>query len=562
VLQVFKGTLDAMMGSKNRKWKKPQSPAEGIQKNMTRMSVPRAQKGDAPSHPSHVQMAVLVGYLLLPSDRQLVIKNMNTIIAKSKIGNDCNTGEGTKIGKTPLHWLQMILPKANVMITVESVFDICTASATGYLMQCVLNRQAKFGQTKGNKESQMSDRIPILKYVRDQGTDNQWMTVILLLPHSGVFYVAHHAANSQMGLKGLPMSWLRIQRGVGQPSSGSFIKSIQKCYSVYFGMDQSTKTWPCYQMDDYEEGSPLIPPDKMNGVMIICKKEARLLYNQGVKRAESRGSFKYGCRRYVKAAHHVNIPKSALILDQRVTGDVHLAITVRDFHGRVSDISYIQISAVQSDSNLMSLLSEGSERIKSTPGNCRQHAGDEGRMYGIGEMKIAGSEKFVVTKPTQILANDGLLGRINAASLKFGLDKLSTVVQTMKHQETQANRIPVEAMGGDNSPSCSMAISSNLGNATHYDVADGSVGYSVWMELKPGEATNWYFVLPNIMIKKGGVTYNGVAVQLFHGASVAWDGRIIRHGTTITNTNNSKNRCMGWFWSADMRATTANLAET
>jgi hypothetical protein len=551
-----------MAGLGKRKWKKPQSPAEGVRKNMTRMAIPCVQRNGKKSYPSHKQMAVLMGFLVLPNEQEEIINNLMVLVEQNKKGNDCDTGDVKKIGKTPISWLQKIIPRESIMITEEPKLDLCRASATAYLIECVLNRRqkGKGKKIKPNCDSQMADKIPILTYGKEDGTDNQWSTVILLLPLSGIFYTAHHAANNQVGLKGLPMSWLRIKRADGQPSTGGFIKSIGNCYSVYLSLSDIPSNWSCYQIDDYESGAPLIAPDRVSGVLIKDQTDARLIYKTGMKKAEGRGAFKYGCRRYVKSAHHVDLPMSTLIIDQRETGDVVLAITVRDYHGRVSDVSYVQVAAASNTSCLVDYLVQGSQRLKAVTGNCRQHAGDVGRMYGIGEMKIAGNEEFVVTKPTQVLANGGLLTEINKASLDFGIKKYGTVVPTMKHLENQANRIPVEAMGGDSSPSCSMAISTNLGNASHYDVADGSVGYSVWVELVPGTASNWFFVLPNVMVKREGKTYNGVAIQLFHGASIAWDGRIIRHGTTITQPNGTANRCMGWFWSADMRAASINLA--
>lgn len=46
---------------------------------------------------------------------------------------------------------------------------------------------------------------------------------------------------------------------------------------------------------------------------------------------------------------------------------------------------------------------------------------------------------------------------------------------------------------------------------------------------------NWYFVLPNVYGKKSpnGCTYNGVAIKLTHGTLISWDGRLIRHCTSV-----------------------------
>jgi hypothetical protein len=98
-----------------------------------------------------------------------------------------------------------------------------------------------------------------------------------------------------------------------------------------------------------------------------------------------------------------------------------------------------------------------------------------------------------------------------------------------------------------------MSVSIDLANASHYDVHDASYGYSIWTEKKPGTATNWYFVLPNMIPLIKGNQTNGIAVKLSHGTIISWDGRIHRHCTSITNTGN-QNHAYGWFWAADGRA--------
>lgn len=163
------------------------------------------------------------------------------------------------------------------------------------------------------------------------------------------------------------------------------------------------------------------------------------------------------------------------------------------------------------------------------------------------------------TVTTAYLAENNLLGNINKHSAVFCQNNLHSVLPTIQHIEKQAGRTPSNWMGGIMSPSCSLAVSYNLCNSTHYDVSDGSIGYSVWVELIPGEAKNWYFILPNILIEYMGKTYNGLAIALSHGTCIAWDGRVIRHGTSDTIVSNAQNGCFGWFWSADMRSAVANM---
>jgi hypothetical protein len=82
----------------------------------------------------------------------------------------------------------------------------------------------------------------------------------------------------------------------------------------------------------------------------------------------------------------------------------------------------------------------------------------------------------------------------------------------------------------------SMDLSVNLANSTHYDVNDASQGLSIWTVDHHG-TKHWYFVLPNMRSKFPGTDreYNGIAIKLSaHGVLIGWDGRLIRHGTSVT----------------------------
>jgi len=80
-------------------------------------------------------------------------------------------------------------------------------------------------------------------------------------------------------------------------------------------------------------------------------------------------------------------------------------------------------------------------------------------------------------------------------------------------------------------------MSVNLGNSSHYDVHDASQGFSVWTEDFPGCGANWFFVLPSVHgLKPDGVTkFRGLAVKLGHGVAISWDGREIRHCTSVSH---------------------------
>ncbi len=76
----------------------------------------------------------------------------------------------------------------------------------------------------------------------------------------------------------------------------------------------------------------------------------------------------------------------------------------------------------------------------------------------------------------------------------------------------------------------------NLGNLSHYQVNNASQGYSVWTEEMLGLEQNWYFVIPNVVgLRPDGKTrFCGMAVKLGHGVAISWDGRVIRHCTSVS----------------------------
>ena len=80
-------------------------------------------------------------------------------------------------------------------------------------------------------------------------------------------------------------------------------------------------------------------------------------------------------------------------------------------------------------------------------------------------------------------------------------------------------------------------MSVDLGNLSHFNVHDASQGFAVWTEEVPGRGENWCFVLPNVHgLKPDGVTkFRGMVVKLGHRVAISWDGRVIRHCTSMSH---------------------------
>jgi len=302
--------------NRKRRFSRPQAPGTPIRQNATRLGLPREQKHDKISHPSHKQMARLVSYMCPPRFLPAIISTMEQLVQNSKVGNDCRISDVAKVGKTPVAWIIECIPNelGSCMVTEADSINVMEMQVHGVLMECVLNRISKGKQFCYKKESDMSESIHLLKYTRDEGTDDQWSTVLLFLPHPSTFYVAHQGGavgNEESGFNGMPASWLRIHRRYGQPAKGAFIKSIKRCF--YIQLEQPQKiSLPCYQMNDYENGSPVFPPDIFDGIPVLHPNQRQKQYNARVHKAESNGSFRYGCRRYIPGAHHKRIDGGVL----------------------------------------------------------------------------------------------------------------------------------------------------------------------------------------------------------------------------------------------------------
>ena len=92
---------------------------------------------------------------------------------------------------------------------------------------------------------------------------------------------------------------------------------------------------------------------------------------------------------------------------------------------------------------------------------------------------------------------------------------------------------------------CSSIIQShNLVNSAHYDL-DASISIATWTETIPGLAKGLYFVLPNLT--KDGT--KGIAIELFHGITIQWDGRLLWHCTAMESAGEGNN-VFGTFFAA------------
>jgi hypothetical protein len=119
------------------------------------------------------------------------------------------------------------------------------------------------------------------------------------------------------------------------------------------------------------------------------------------------------------------------------------------------------------------------------------------------------------------------LSQIMAAERRRPLTEDHRLLSVMK---------PCPESGGRSGVLCNFFSTINFANKFHYDADDLSVTFAYWIERHPGHAKNWYLLFPNMIVHKDGIAYNGLRIELCDGAFVEWDGRIMKHCTSVSES--------------------------
>lgn len=141
-----------------------------------------------------------------------------------------------------------------------------------------------------------------------------------------------------------------------------------------------------------------------------------------------------------------------------------------------------------------------------------------------------------------------LLWNMVVSLSRVGRQYFPQVYSVIRHKESDSGLKPVEPMDGIDGQRVGYTIdmSVDLGNASHFDLHDASQGYSVWTEELRGRGENWFFVMPNLHGKHpDGKPFAGVAIRLTHGIAISWDGRIIRHCTSLSEPEGPDGKRVG-----------------
>ena len=313
---------------------------------------------------------------------------------------------------------------------------------------------------------------------------------------------------------------------------------------------------------------PRLPPDFMAdgtnpGNSLNRRAEERSKYRGKLR---SSASMKKGCRQYVLGALHKTIPEDCLVIEatSSMAYDLQIGIQVHavekvSTHTKRRAIGILRQSVVkvrfplataETLSSLDCLVSNGMALLarSTSRGTVRSGKGDLGNMFALGSHADQRCTSMIPYSGNVVSGEDTIqravmsMSRLGSTCFPMalrviqdlerdsGLTSLPYMIKNV-HRRKPYNGPPMAHMVG-----MSMDVSDNLSNSSHYDIHDASVGFAVWTEKHAGTSKNWYFVLPNVYGRceqiRGG-HFNGVAIRLRHGMAISWDGRVIRHCTSV-----------------------------
>ena len=159
------------------------------------------------------------------------------------------------------------------------------------------------------------------------------------------------------------------------------------------------------------------------------------------------------------------------------------------------------------------------------------------------------SEHSMMTNLTTGAGLDPLLPSLSCEMVHVCNDLFSSgLSHAIMSSERCVGYKPCELLGGEDGLCRTSNTTEDFNCAPHLESGDGSQSVSVWSESKPGQATSWYFVFPNFRCSKDGRVYHGLVVKPCHGAAISWDGRLVRHCTSIPDRGCPDNSLFSNFY--------------
>jgi hypothetical protein len=487
-------------------------------------------------------------------------------------GNDVDVDDFV-VSRTPLWVVTKCFSAIDYHVGTVKDIDLLGRACTGaFIISGVINPD---GITSRDKEPGSHNRHqPVVPHVPvpngRNNVDGVLETVIVYLPSTGTFFTRFAPALSSKGdafskYRPLPSSALRIRLD-GSVALGGFLSSITQCISVSPKQSKhpmhgqvlwSVPTHRAHEVPDTE--TKIIPnflhqnatgyPITSLAFAELAMEERRLLW---WKALISSNTYKTRCKCYARGMlfstpsveeQNCFIVDTGTMLD----GDevsIRVISHLRSMQ-RIQDHSTIKIRRVACTNDKNNQFFVAAQKMQKHLSNSKSSAKvrrddpGNGLFYGFGNHVHNGTlREFNGTQRCKDKAglSEFMKEMRKVLRREFPLE-LATIVSTWEGVGCS----PPVSMGGSDGVSLALNASLNLANAPHYDTNDMGICSTIWTEDVPGQATQWNFVMPNLVVNVGGRTYHGVMVRLSHGAAMTWDSSCLRHCTSITNTGTGNN---------------------
>lgn len=529
--------------------------------------------------PSQQQIMALLSRAVVPEERSEFERRFQDV---------ATTGEEERpddacIGKTPLNWISRAY-QCDYPFQLTHMNEMFRESGTVseyldefYLMDVILNR-CPYGQDGNevgdndgapppslNREGEAEDCVRLVRSYKPEDkadkNDHKFRAMILFLPQCGVFYCARERRDECVGvpksLVPLDMSWLRLEREEGPAGrsvsytfgEGGYVKRFHQQHVCSVSAWRISRRRTSYfrkkrvmyrvkQCSDSD--GPMLAPDVFLGEDCASWPHDYLAAEYNKRLAGANSARKDG-RHYAPSCHHFRIPERCWIIDPKMMNNVDLMVDVAkmgQFKDRQSVVMIRNAFFGDGDEGVLNDITLHNEvlRRRSSKGSARAKGGDVGTMHAIGtlvDLDRVGTLPYAANG----YVSEGLLRRMVVSLSRIGRHCFPQVYAVIRDLESDSGLLPVPPMDG--AAGCragyTVDMSVNLGNSSHFDVHDASQGYSVWTEEIRGLGANWYFVMPNLHgMRPDGRPFAGVAIRLSHGVAISWDGRVIRHCTSLS----------------------------
>ncbi len=451
------------------------------------------------------------------------------------------------------------------------------------------------------------------KETLDPEFDPMFRAFVVVVPDGATYYCHRERRRACIGVVNshIPMdtSWLRVKRNGNSGdvfARGSYISRLwegqpfwkfkicrgksnfelrpipEKPIDRLFWDDKlpSLKVMSVYQAAD--QVGPALPPDVIDGKQLEGWPSLRRAYRAAI--ANSRSS-RRGCRHYAPSHLHRSIdPKKTLVIDP-MEGDLDLRIAIQvkraGDDGKVDSgkgnpakqsrlalsresvvqIRYLLNLGIGAEKLVSDIWQHASTATRGNHQSARKGLGDCGSMHPLGTRIMKDNKTRKRYKTSRLMCEQKALRKAVVASARLAAVTIPGILRIIQDAEEDGDIDPPEGgMNGDGGSlrvSFTMDVSVDLANASHFDVNDASQGFSIWTEDEPGGTKEWYFVLPNVYGRRPlnqdgtpGDVFHGVAIKLAHGVLISWDGRVIRHCTSMMDRPDVTKHVYGSFFAA------------